>query len=347
MADVIETVKVDSMKALRAARDRVRDADIVELRLDGVRDLDVAGALAGRRRPVLITCRPTWEGGRFDGSEAERLRILGDAITAGAEYVDVEWKADRRRLPRNRRTAVVLSHHDYQGMPRDLKARVRAMRAESAGLVKIAITARRLADCLALRAAVGRSRSHVAIAMGAAGWITRAWPAGFGSRWMYGGAAEPGQISTRDLAHRYRVRATSARTAVYAIAGLRVDRLASLAMHNRAFDAAGLNAVCVPLESGDADDVWALANGLGLRGLSVVAPLAPAMSSRVRHEADAQAPNTFRRRGSRWIGTHVDATRGRNGEIEDAAAQFEWWTGRPAPRRAMTGAAHEFFREGH
>ena len=61
---------------LRRRRDAVRDADLVELRLDGVADPDVAGALAGRRLPVIVTCRPAWEGGRFGGSEEERRRLL-------------------------------------------------------------------------------------------------------------------------------------------------------------------------------------------------------------------------------------------------------------------------------
>ena len=47
---VCETVTATTMAELRAARDAVTDADLVELRLDGVADLDVAGALAGRRR---------------------------------------------------------------------------------------------------------------------------------------------------------------------------------------------------------------------------------------------------------------------------------------------------------
>jgi hypothetical protein len=37
------------MAELRAARDAVTRADMVELRLDGVEDIDVAGALGGRR----------------------------------------------------------------------------------------------------------------------------------------------------------------------------------------------------------------------------------------------------------------------------------------------------------
>ena len=57
--------------------------------------------------------------------------MLAEAIRLGAEYVDVEWRADRRSLPRERaHAAVVLSHHDFHGVPADLADRVRAMRAE-------------------------------------------------------------------------------------------------------------------------------------------------------------------------------------------------------------------------
>ena len=47
-----ETVTGRSMAELLAARDGATRGDMVELRLDGVADLDVAGALAGppRRR---------------------------------------------------------------------------------------------------------------------------------------------------------------------------------------------------------------------------------------------------------------------------------------------------------
>ncbi len=61
------TVTAESMAELRHRRDQVHGADLVELRLDGVSDLDVAGALAGRRLPVIVTVRPTWQGGRYRG----------------------------------------------------------------------------------------------------------------------------------------------------------------------------------------------------------------------------------------------------------------------------------------
>ena len=87
------TVTASSTADLRRRRDAVRDADLVELRLDGLADPDVAGALEGRRVPAIVTCRPEWEGGRFAGSEDERRRILGEALARGAEFVDIEWRA--------------------------------------------------------------------------------------------------------------------------------------------------------------------------------------------------------------------------------------------------------------
>ncbi|HYN07898.1 MAG TPA: type I 3-dehydroquinate dehydratase [Vicinamibacterales bacterium] len=269
---VVETVTGPRMADLRRARDCAA-GDLVELRLDGVTDLDVAGALDGRKRPVIVTCRPAWEGGAFSGSEAERMRVLGDAIRLGAEYVDLEWKADRRHLPHGERTQIVLSHHDFDGIPGDLADRVRAMRAEQPRVVKVAAAAARLSDCLTLREVMTGSSSHVAIAMGAAGQITRFCPWLFGSCWTYGGAAASGQIAACELIDRYRVRQTTAATKIYALAGAPLGHSASPAMHNSAIAALGLDAVYVPLESADAAEFRRVADAIGVAGASVTAPL--------------------------------------------------------------------------
>ena len=82
------TVTGATTAELRRQRDGVVGADLVELRLDTVADPSPAGALAERRGPVIVTCRPTWEGGHFAGSEEERKRILLEAWALGADYVD-------------------------------------------------------------------------------------------------------------------------------------------------------------------------------------------------------------------------------------------------------------------
>src|SRR5262252_2467486 len=145
------TVTAETTAELRARRDAVVDADLVELRLDTVRDPAAAAALDGRRRPVIVTCRPTWEGGSFAGSEEERKRILADALALGAEYVDIEWRAgfdDLIAQTGGRR--IVLSSHDFSGVPADLAARAQAMRATGAEVIKIAAQMTSLSDCVPL-----------------------------------------------------------------------------------------------------------------------------------------------------------------------------------------------------
>src|SRR5688572_28739913 len=116
------------MAELRAARDATRRVDTVELRLDGIAGIDIAEALAGRKTPVVVTCRAQWEGGRFDGSEEEREAILARALDLGAEFVDVEWRAGFTDLITSAPERVVVSSHDFNGVPADLVDRVRAMR---------------------------------------------------------------------------------------------------------------------------------------------------------------------------------------------------------------------------
>ena len=109
----------------------------------------------GRRTAAarsLVTCRASWEGGGFRGSEEERERMLSDAQSAGAEYIDVEARAEfvpaitRRRRGRG----IVLSFHAFGGRPGGLAERARAMRSTGAEMVKIAIEAERLTDTLPL-----------------------------------------------------------------------------------------------------------------------------------------------------------------------------------------------------
>src|SRR5258705_6063819 len=147
---LVETVTGRTMAELIAARDAATRADMVELRLDGVEDVDVPRALHGRRQPMIVTCRPIWEGGRFDSGEEARRALLRQALDAGAEYVDVEWQAGFGDLVSHDPRRIVISSHDFQGVAADLAGRALAMRQTRAAIIKIAITTTRLSDALAL-----------------------------------------------------------------------------------------------------------------------------------------------------------------------------------------------------
>src|SRR5205809_1110009 len=99
MIKICVTVTGRDTEAIRRARTAAEaDADLVELRLDFMERPDPAGALADRRKPAVVTCRPLREGGMFDGGEEVRLRILREAHMLGAEFIDDEWDADARAI---------------------------------------------------------------------------------------------------------------------------------------------------------------------------------------------------------------------------------------------------------
>jgi 3-dehydroquinate dehydratase/shikimate dehydrogenase len=271
-----ETVTGDTMAQLLAARNAASGVgvDMLELRLDCVKDLAVEGALHGRRGPVIATCGPTWEGGRFDGSEETRRQLLERALAAGADYVDVEFKALRPAqggsrfddFVRANRSRVVLSSHDFTGVPADLCTRAGAMRATGAAVIKVAVTAARLSDTLPLRE-LAKQGDAVVIGMGDAGVPSRLLATRFGSRWTYGGnGVAPGQIPAARMIDQFRFRAITEQTSVYGLAGAAVLTSAIPATRNAAFAAAGVDAVCVPLPAADPVDIQTFADALGIIG---------------------------------------------------------------------------------
>lgn len=310
------TVTAPTMAELRRRRDAVADADLIELRLDSVDDPSAAGALAGRTRAVIVTCRPTWEGGQFKGSEDERRRLLAEAHALGAEFVDVEWRAhfdDVLAQTRGRR--VLLSTHDFRSTPSDLPDLAREMRATGAEVLKIATKANALSDCVRLME-LGQEESKrgsvVVVGMGEPGLPSRVLAGRFGSAWTYAGDLdELGQLSAATLVGEYRFRTLGESTQIYGVVGSPVSHSASPAMHNAAFRAAHINAVYLPFHAADAADFMMFARAIGIRGASVTIPFKIALFDQV-DEANPVARrigaiNTIRVVDGRWLGGNTDA----------------------------------------
>ncbi|HJN44574.1 MAG: hypothetical protein CL477_10530 [Acidobacteria bacterium] len=316
-AQLCVTVTADTTAELRAKRDAASGADgadLVELRLDSVRDLSLEGALADRTCPVLVTCRPAWEGGGFQGSEEERHGILRRAFALGADWVDLEWRGGFDALVAERQGRnIVLSMHDFDETPDDLEDSYRAMRRTGADVVKMAVRSQSAGDVVQLlrlgRAA--RSERVVLVGMGPAGVATRLLAAHFGSCWSYAGeGVAPGQVGLSEMVHRYRFKRTTASTAVYGVAGKPIGHSLSPPMHNAGFEAAGLDAVYVPFEATSTEDLMSLVDALGVTGLSVTAPFKESILAHVR-EIDALgrrvgAVNTLRADGKEWVGLNTD-----------------------------------------
>jgi len=310
------TITADSTAELRIQRDAVKDADLLELRVDTVHDLDLAGVLTGRTRPVIVTCRPVWEGGRFTGSEEERHRILHEALDLGAEWVDLEWRGGFEKLIKERDGRnIVLSSHDFDSTPMDLDERYNAMRGTGAEVVKLAVRSRCASDVVRLfqLGRAKRSDRFVLIGMGPAGVVTRLLSTRFGSCWTYAGdGIAPGQVAVAEMVRQYRFKDISSSTSIYGVAGAPIGHSLSPPMHNAAFSMDGLDAVYVPFEATSVSDLMGLTDSLGVIGLSVTAPFKESM---LRYLGDIDhlsrqvgAVNTLRLGQDGWAGRNTDVS---------------------------------------
>lgn len=307
------------MDEVRRARDAAAGADLVEVRLDGVECPDPAGALEGRLRPVIVTCRPRWEGGAFDGSEEERRRILMEAAACGAEFVDVEARAEfAADVVRQRRGhGVVVSMHEFGPPSGSVAGRVRWLRSLGAEVVKLAIHVDALADTLPLFEAArdaspgGGRQDHVLLAMGPRGVHTRVLAARLRNRWTYAGdGIAPGQLPAARLLGEFGYRRIAPSSDLYAVVGSPIAHSLSPAMHNAGFAAAGLGAAYVSLDARDAADFVAFARAMGLRGASITAPFKVSILEHLDEvdalAAEVGAVNTLTITGGRWRGSNTD-----------------------------------------
>lgn len=317
-----ETVTGQSMADLRAARDAAV-ADMVEVRLDGVADPDVAGALQGRRKPVVVTCRPEWEGGRFTGAEEDRHRILAGALSLGAEFVDVEWAALNPShqpgfgdIVRTDPSRVVVSSHDFAGVPIDVESRARDMRTHGAAVIKVAVMPHLLRETLPL-IAIARDGGAVVVGMGDAGVPTRLLAAKYGSRWSYAGnGIAPGQIPAERMLSQFRFHTIGPATRIFGVVSSTALHSFSPVLHNAAFAAAGIDAVYVPLPTTEFADFDEFASALCVEGVSVTIPfkgdaLRAAMTvddltRRVGAANTLRRPPSRPRRSGGWEATNTD-----------------------------------------
>ncbi len=307
-----------TMEDLRRNRDAASSADLVELRLDLVDRPDVAGALEGRRTPVIVTCRAHWEGGRFSGSEEERRRILDSAIAQGAEYVDVEAAAGFAgdMIASRGGRGVVVSSHVFGDPPADLVDRYNALRATGAEVAKLAIQVSSLKETLPLFDLAAKNttnprQGHVLIAMGNQGLPTRVLAARLRNRWTYvGDGIAPGQLPASRFIRDFRFRRIAADAALYAVVGNPVIHSRSPVMHNAGFAALGLKAAYLPLEARDVGDFVAFARAMRLAGVSITAPfkigLMPHVDVIDPLAKQVGAINTITVRDGRWLGANTD-----------------------------------------
>ena len=194
-------------------------ADMAEVRLDALIDvefLDFVSLVKDRSCPFIFTNRSSAEGGLFSGSEEERIGLLEKAISAGADYVDIELRTDPVlrdvivKKVRKTGTKLIISYHDFFCTPEKEKLIevFDAERRAGADIGKIVTMAESPEDVLKVFSLYFKSLDEefplIAFCMGVLGKMSRLACLALGAYLTYaspdrGYEAAPGQIPLDDL----------------------------------------------------------------------------------------------------------------------------------------------------
>jgi len=247
-------------EAERQARTAIqRGADLVEFRLDRLRDLNSADIrkLAKSFGPrAIATLRSPPEGGGRPRSGLPRLAVLRELCQPGFGYVDLELEADAkdirdlRVLAKRHRSRVIVSRHfeDFVGASkiRDTLEASAAVGDIAKAVVPIAHWYEALEVVDLARSWAAKSKPYVLIGMGPAGAVTRVLAGDLGQAFHYaafGAEAAPGQLPLRSA-----VRVHGPEPFVVGLVGHRIGHSISPQIHEAALDAAGLPGVYLPFD---------------------------------------------------------------------------------------------------
>ena len=312
--------------ALQSACERASQwADILELRLDCLEALPES-LLSTVSRPVILTFRPSEQGGHRHLSREARIAFWKtQALRGEAVWWDLEADIAEALSPDWSRT--IVSHHDFSGIPTDLNRIYERLAQTPARVLKIAVQANEILDCIPILKLIDRARHEdreiIAIAMGNAGIATRVLGPARGAFLTYGAldddsATAPGQINAQRLRSLYQIDKIDSETMICGLVGMPVMHSVSPHIHNAAFASEGINGVYLPFEVNQITSFFkrmvhprTREMNWNLRGLSITAPHKQTVMQCIdwiHPEAeDIGAVNTIVVEDERLLGYNTDA----------------------------------------
>ena len=194
-------------------KDALKKSDYVEIRFDFLKTNEIPKTLEiikNDLKRVVCTLRPKSEGGKFEGSEKERISILKLIAEYNPFLLDVEFNTIKEnkelvKYLKSTKTKLLISWHDFKKTPKfsELKNMMNQMTKFSHN-VKIVTTAKSVDDSIRTLQLYSKNGKNnlIAFAMGDNGRISRILCLYLGSPYTYvslGKPVAPGQLSIDEV----------------------------------------------------------------------------------------------------------------------------------------------------
>jgi 3-dehydroquinate dehydratase-1 len=228
LSKICVSIATDRIVSLKKQIEKafVSGADFVEIRFDFLHLTDIENALRlveNFKSKAVFTFRSQEEGGKFRGSNKDRITLLKKLSLSRPMLLDVEFNTIKNnrnllRFLRNRGIRILISWHDFDKTPSNDKLIEMLERMKSYSYyVKIVTTAQDIQDALrVLNLYRNTGKLHlIAFAMGDAGIISRIFCTTMGTApFTYASLDEaiaPGQLTVSQMREIYDRMATRRR----------------------------------------------------------------------------------------------------------------------------------------
>ena len=211
----------------------------VDLLLSGGSTVAAVIAMVAQARQsglaVLVTIRHPSHGGKFDGTEPERVSLCQQMVEAGANIVDLEWDSEAANLVGSDSMDLILSYHNFESMISateldQLTHDIQARKNGNVRAIKVVPTASSVSDAASILDWVDQGQNNriarIGFAMGKQGACSRLLTTAFGGAVTYasfGAPVAPGQIDLHEMLDNYRVPLLDGDTRITAVIGAELD----------------------------------------------------------------------------------------------------------------------------
>ncbi|MEC4848017.1 MAG: type I 3-dehydroquinate dehydratase [Nitrosarchaeum sp.] len=202
-----------SNKIKNNLKQALKKSNYAEVRFDFLKMEEIPETLENIKndlKKVVCTLRPKSEGGKFEGSEKERVAILKLIAEYSPFLLDVEFNTIKKnkelaKYLKSTKTRLLISWHDFKKTPKfsELKNKMNQM-SKFSNNVKIVTTARSAKDSTTTLQLYSQNKKNslIAFAMGDNGRLSRILCLYLGSPYTYvslGKPIAPGQFSVDEV----------------------------------------------------------------------------------------------------------------------------------------------------
>jgi 3-dehydroquinate dehydratase-1/3-dehydroquinate dehydratase/shikimate dehydrogenase len=314
---IAEKTLDESLAASKRAAEK--SPDLIEVRFDHISPLP--NDLTGFKEvavPKIATLRSVSQGGKFSGSDREKLLLLRRAVKAGFKVVDIESNSSllANSLRDFRGAEIVCSYHDPLLTPETARiVEILVSNAARGDVTKAAFKVNSVHDVLSIVEAAmvfsSTEEEFILLGMGELGEMTRIYANRMKCAFTYaslepGKEAAPGQIDFDTLRH------LGDDPIITGITGYPLGHSLSPQMHNAAFQKLGIPGryLSLPAQDEELEDLLELAAELNIKGFNVTIPhkenIIPLLDRLDEIASRTKAVNTVINRNGEFIGTNTD-----------------------------------------